>query len=329
MQHGASAYTSHPGSTPATRSPLTNCGRNARSASWSGPGHPTETEIGESRGRASRRVAAGLPVDRPASQPRLEMRAQWRDNTTATHHRVNEISSASKYSYWALGHIHMRQQCPFPGPTRLLPGESPGAQSQARSDEKGGLRRRGASRASPAELRSSSDSHRSVGNASSPIDQLAGFRPLRASALVSHLSDADRRRCGRGRRRTHRSESRLSGETPLAPVAAQVRTRSKRIEAEIARRRTGAIEIQLRDAGVAFGRSIGAALRTDHRAPVANVRCELIDDASSRRSGLARSTQHRDELAADRRCRTSGPTTFARIAHRASRRADRAQLRAG
>jgi DNA repair exonuclease SbcCD nuclease subunit len=201
-----------------------------------GAGHMTETES-TNLAEGFPRVAAGLPVVGLLHSHVSSAR------TASSHDRYAPSGQADferlEYSYWALGHIHMRQRAVSDLPVHYagnLQGRNP-----KETGAKGGL---------VVEAR--------AGIAAEP--EFVQFAPVRwerlivdqlpdshsAAALVNCVSSRVAALGGSSDQLALRVE--LVGETPLAPTL-RVPSEVEALEAELAAR-TGALEVQLRDGGV-------------------------------------------------------------------------------
>jgi exonuclease SbcD len=145
----------------------------------------------------------------------------------------------SEYSYWALGHIHIRQ-CAVPGQPVYYAGNLQG-RNPRETGPKGGLvvEARPGVAAEPQFVRFAP-----VRWEKTQIDQLADFSSPRA--LVTQLTEAVGALGADSDELIVRIE--LSGETPLAPLLRKSEEREA-IERDL-ETTTGVLEIQLRDAGV-------------------------------------------------------------------------------
>jgi DNA repair exonuclease SbcCD nuclease subunit len=145
----------------------------------------------------------------------------------------------AEYSYWALGHIHIRQ-CAVPGRPVHYAGNLQG-RNPRETDQKGGLvvEAHPGVAAEPQFVRFAP-----VRWEKAQIDQLADCTSPRA--LVTQLADAVGALGAAGDELIVRIE--VSGETPLAPLLRKPEERAA-IEQDL-ETTTGALEIQLRDAGV-------------------------------------------------------------------------------
>jgi exonuclease SbcD len=201
-----------------------------------GAGHATETEA-TNLAEGFPRVAAGLPVVGLLHTHVSSAR------TASSHDRYAPSGQADferlEYSYWALGHIHMRQRA-VPDLPVYYPGNLQG-RNPKETGAKGGL---------VVEAR--------AGVAAEP--EFVQFAPVRwerlvvdrlpdshsAAALVNYVSTQVATLGGRSDEFALRVE--LVGETPLAPTL-RIRSEVEALEVELAAR-TGALEVQLRDGGV-------------------------------------------------------------------------------
>ena len=145
----------------------------------------------------------------------------------------------AEYSYWALGHIHIRQ-CAVPGQPVHYAGNLQG-RNPRETGEKGGLvvEALPGVAAEPQFVRFAP-----VRWEKAQIDQLADCASPRA--LVTQLAEAVGALGAASDELIVRIE--LSGETPLAPLLRKPEEREA-IEQDL-ETTTGALEIQLRDAGV-------------------------------------------------------------------------------
>lgn len=145
----------------------------------------------------------------------------------------------AQYCYWALGHIHIRQ-CAVPGQPVHYAGNLQG-RNPRETGEKGGLvvEAQPGAAAEPQFVRFAPVRWERV-----RIDRIADSGSVRA--LVAQLTEVVGALGAASDELAVRIE--LSGETPLAPV---LRRREEReaLEEEL-QETTGALEIQLRDAGV-------------------------------------------------------------------------------
>jgi len=201
-----------------------------------GAGHATETESNNLAERFPR-VAAGLPVVGLLHTHVSSARS------AANHDRYAPSGQLDferlEYSYWALGHIHVRQRAVPDQPVYYsgnLQGRNP-----KETGAKGGL---------VVEAR--------AGVAAEP--EFVQFAPVRwerlvadqlpdshsAAALVNHVSSRIATLGGSSDQLAVRVE--LVGQTPLAPTLRQP-GELEALEHELAAA-TGALEVQLRDAGV-------------------------------------------------------------------------------
>jgi exonuclease SbcD len=226
------------------------------------------------------RVAAGLPgvglLHSHVSSAR----------TASSHDRYAPSGQGDferlEYSYWALGHIHMRQRAVPDLPVYYagnLQGRNP-----KETGAKGGL---------VVEAR--------AGVAAEP--EFVQFAPVRwerlvvdslpdshsAAAFVNHVSSQIAAIGGRSDELAIRVE--LAGETPLAPTL-RIAGEVEALETELAAR-TGAIEVQLRDAGIK--RPIDRSALVSSPTVLAGA-LELIERAAHEPELLARLAP--DELAA-------------------------------
>ena len=145
----------------------------------------------------------------------------------------------AEYSYWALGHIHIRQ-CAVPGQPVHYAGNLQG-RNPREIGEKGGLvvEARAGIAAEPYFVRFAPVRWESI-----RVDRIAELGSPRA--LIAHLAEKVGALGADSDELVVRIE--LAGETPLAP---QLRRREDRAAiAEELETATGALEIQLRDAGV-------------------------------------------------------------------------------
>jgi DNA repair exonuclease SbcCD nuclease subunit len=145
----------------------------------------------------------------------------------------------AEYSYWALGHIHIRQ-CAVPGQPVHYAGNLQG-RNPRETGQKGGLvvEAQPGVAAEPQFVRFAPVRWEKV-----RVDRLADCASPRA--LVTQLAEAVGALGAAGDELIVRIE--LSGETPLAPLLRKPEEREA-IEEDL-ETTTGALEIQLRDAGV-------------------------------------------------------------------------------
>jgi DNA repair exonuclease SbcCD nuclease subunit len=145
----------------------------------------------------------------------------------------------AEYSYWALGHIHIRQ-CAVPGQPVHYAGNLQGRNARE-TGQKGGLvvEARSGVPAEPEFVRFAP-----VRWERAPVDQIADCGSVRA--LVAKLTEVVGALATSSDELVVRIE--LSGETPLAPLLRKSEERDA--IAQDLETATGALEIQLRNAGV-------------------------------------------------------------------------------
>ncbi len=244
-----------------------------------GAGHATATES-TNLAEGFPRVAAGLPVVGLLHSHVSSAR------TASNHDRYAPSGQADferpEYSYWALGHIHKRQRAVPDLPVYYagnLQGRNP-----SETGAKGGL---------VVEAR--------AGIAAEP--EFVQFAPVRwerlvvdqlpdshsAAALVNYVSSQVATLGGQSDQLALRVE--LVGETPLAPTLRNP-NEVEALEAELTAR-SGALEVQLRDAGVT--RPIDRSALSSAPTVLAGA-LELIERAAREPKLLARLSP--DELAA-------------------------------
>jgi DNA repair exonuclease SbcCD nuclease subunit len=201
-----------------------------------GAGHATPTESAN-LAASFPRVAGGLPVVGLLHTHVSTARSAGEHDRYAPSGQSD--FEADEFSYWALGHIHLRQRA-VPGRPVYYAGNLQGRNSKE-TGEKGGL---------VVEAR--------VGVPAEP--RFVRFAPVRwerlrvadlpespsAAALVARLAERVDALGSRSDELAVVIE--IAGDTPLAPQL-RVREQLEDLEREVAAR-TGAIEIQLRDGGV-------------------------------------------------------------------------------
>jgi len=201
-----------------------------------GAGHPSDAE--------SENLAANFPAI-ATELPLVGLLHTHVDNTPAAGQHDRYAPSGQRdferneYSYWALGHIHSRQ-CAVPGQPVHYAGNLQG-RNPRETGQKGGLvvEAQPGVAAEPQFVRFAP-----VRWETAQIDQLADCAT--PHALVARLAEAIGDFEAEADELVVRIE--LAGETPLAP---QLRRREDREAlAEELEATTGALEIQLRDAGV-------------------------------------------------------------------------------